>query len=62
MCVCVCVCVCVCTYSSTTLHSFRKQSFLVSAVKAKLPELCFSVCLSQRPVVINRFKTRQSIL
>ena len=36
--------VCVYVYSSVALHSFRKHSFHVSAVKAKLPEPHFSVC------------------
>ena len=31
-------------YSSAALHSFRKHSFHVSDVKAKLPEPHFSVC------------------
>ena len=35
---------CVYVYSSVTLHSFRKHSFHISAIKAKLPEPHFSVC------------------
>lgn len=30
---------------TVVLHGFRKQSFHVSAVKVKLLEPCFSVCL-----------------
>lgn len=39
-----------------------KQSFHVSPAKVKLPESRFSLCLSQKPVLINWFKVKQLIL